>query len=202
MSRQEAEEESMSLPEATRTRPLQDQSLPELAEQLAHSLSTSAGLLQKLRQGMKQHRTAWIAARPSTLAEPVDRLEATVRELGAEAVLRQQLLDRIAPALAVAGVAPADLHVGVGLIAARLRPAAAARLRAAAGAAHAAAAAVRIEVALGNRLLQFNGRAQEHLLRQAAGTNAAVPGYDRCGRHVHGALVGAAIPGALLDGRL
>jgi hypothetical protein len=104
--------------------------------------------------------------------------------------------------LGVPGPAPADLRVGIGLIAARLRSVAAARLRAAADAARTAAAAVRVEVALGNRLLQWNGRAQEHLLQQAAGAKAAVPGYDRNGRHVHGALVGTAVPGALLDGRL
>ena len=175
-------------------------SLAEHGSRLEGSFRTTAELLQKLLRGLQARRAAWISARPSTIA-PSPELEEIALRLAAEEETRAQLRTGITALLPrPAGVAADALHVNVTRIAAQLPAAGARSLRAAAALATGLARKVRIEVALGDRLLQFSRRAQDGLLAQVAGTagtgGAAV--YDRTAR----ASRGAGVAGSLIDGRL
>ena len=175
-------------------------SLPELGERLLRSFSHTAALLQQLLDGMVQRRTAWISARPSTLAEPADALAQLAQQIAAEEASRGELLAAIAALLPpLPGVAPATRHVDVGAIAAHLSAAPALRLQRAAATATARAKEVRREIAFGERLLRFSARAQDALLQRLTDqATPRAPVYDKLARQTRssGGL------GSLVDGRL
>lgn len=179
--------------------------LHALADVLRRSFAASADLLRSMHEALAARRTSWIAARPSTLAEPAEKLQQAAERLAEEERSRADLLQRIAALLPGAAPAPAigRRHVNVTQVAAALPREAAARLRQAADDATAAARRVRIELALGERLLQFTQRSQETVLHGIASQTADVGGYDRGARRVHGPLVGGrATTGTLIDGRM
>ena len=181
-------------------------SLPEWADRIATSLRLSAALLQQLHDGLLRRRTAWIAARPSTLQEPAQALEHLARELAAESARLHELLAQAQQALPAPLARARDLHVDVSLLASHLPAAAAAPLRQAAAAATDAARRVRVEQTLGERLLRFTRHTQDSLLADVAATlcTTAVDlgGYDRSARRVAGVFGPAAVPGSLIDGRI
>lgn len=191
----------MSQPEPT----VAKATLPMLADRLADSFRGTSRLLQQLHAALQQRRASWISARPSTLAEPAHGMEPLAQQLAAEEKTRAELVAAIEALLPpVPGFAASDVKTDVTRIAAALPHAAAARLRAAADAATSTAQAVRIELALGDRLLRHNAQAQEQLLQRIAGAGsplASLPGYDRHARARSG--VGLSSPsGTLIDGRL
>jgi hypothetical protein len=176
-------------------------SLHELADQLTRSFQLTAALLQQLLTGMTRRRTAWISARPSTLAEPVAALETLSQQIAAEEQRRTALIARIAPLLPVLpGVAAERRHVNASIVAAALPSGPALRLRQAAGNAASQARELRREIALGERLLQFSARAHDALLQGLTGAaRADGPVYDRSARR---AAAGGPGVGSLVDGRL
>jgi hypothetical protein len=195
----------MSQPEVLKVS-LPEVSLPEVSDRIVTSLRLSAALLQQLHDGMVRRRTAWIAARPSTLQEPARALEHLARELGAESARLRELMAQAQQTLPAPLAHARDLHVDASLLAGHLPAAAAARLRQAAAAATEAARRVRVEQALGERLLRFTQHMQDNLLANIAATltTTAVDlgGYDRSARRVAGAFGPAATPGSLIDGRI
>ncbi len=181
-------------------------SLSELAERITASLRTSAALLHQLHEGLAQRRTAWVAAKPSTLHEPAQVLARAAQDLATESTRLQELF---AAAKALLPYPPAQLrslHVDATLLAQQLPPQPAARLRQASALATDAARRVRIEHALGERLLRFSQHTKESLMASVAQTLATtaldVGGYDRGARRVNVALKAGAAPGSLIDGRM
>jgi hypothetical protein len=181
-------------------------SLSEVADRIAESLRSSAALLHQLHDGLVRRRTAWIAARPDALQEPAQALERVVRELQAEAARREELLEQARRALPQLP-GPGRQHVDTTVLCRHLPPAAAARLQQQSRRSTEAANAVRVELALGERLLRFTARAHEGLLAQLSGTLAQavddVGGYDRTARRLPTALRGgSSVTGSLIDGRM
>ncbi|MCR9244291.1 MAG: hypothetical protein NXI31_04615 [bacterium] len=175
-------------------------SLVELASALQRSFDTSHGLLSRLIQGLRERRSAWVSARPDTIAPSAD-LESIAAELHAEDEVRRELMAELQQQLpAVTGVASTDARVNVSRIAAAIPRAAGANLREAADAATHAASAVRRELALGRRLLGFAQRAHDGLMADLASTPATSQprGYDRSAQARSQRPVGA----RLIDGKM
>lgn len=179
-------------------------SLLDLGARVERSLRRSAGLLQELLDGLARRRGTWLSARPHEV--PADGLDRLAAELAAEQDQRSGLLGAAAELLPAGPAARHSRQVLAGLGRA-LPPAPAARLREASAAAAAAAHRLRVELALGERLLQFAQRAHDGLLGGIARDLGArcddVGGYDHRARRVRGPLVGGAPPtGNLIDGRM
>ncbi len=175
----------------------------ELTDRLEQSFRRTHDLLQRLLDGMRQRRMQWASARPSTLA-PSAELEQIARDLAVEETARDGTLRAILAELpAQAHVAKADLHLNTTRICAALPAPRAHRLRAAADRATLLARQVRVEVALGERLVRFTQRAQEGLLATAAGAadGAGAHGYDRHARSRSG-FGPAGRAGTFVDGRM
>lgn len=183
-------------------------SLPDLAARIAASLDRTTGHLQELLAALRSHRRDWVAARPRAVATAVDDLGRHHPALDAEAQQRDRLFDEAAALLPpVRGRPGTARHRNVSAIAAHLPAPLAARLRTAAARATAAAREIRIETALGSRLLDFSQRVHDGLVRElglvAARTRDDVGGYDRAARRVHGTLLGRDTgAGTLIDGRM
>jgi hypothetical protein len=173
-------------------------SLPEHTEDLLRSLHATTALLQELEQALRERRLIWVAARPRELREPLQDLDHIARELHAEAGRRDRALQALAALLPLPAPRPGcDLNVTVRMLAQHLPRVPAQRLQAAAAAAVAAARAVRVETALGGRLLQFAQRAHESWLPHVCNSAKGPVAYDRRARKAQ-----AAPRGALIDGRL
>ena len=162
---------------------------------LEQSFGRTRTLLERLLQGLKARRAAWVSARPSTLA-PSPELEHLTQELAREEAQREQLLTRIRRTLpAPLGGDPAHTHVNVTRIAAALPAPAGRALRDLADAVRALAKAVRTEVTLGQRLVRF---AQGAVPAGAPdGGKGTLPRYDRGARVVRAGK----LAGALVDGK-
>jgi hypothetical protein len=179
-------------------------SFSELTDRLEESFRNSASTMRSMLASLQARRVAWGSARPSTIAPPPE-LEQLAQGLAREEHVRSVLLDEIRQRLpAPIGGTSSSLHVNVTRIAAVLPPQAATSLREAADEAVQLAKAVRIEVALGQRLLQFSRRAHEGLL-----TNLGLPvkgprgasTYDRRARPA-GSAASRPAQGQLVDGRM
>lgn len=183
-------------------------SLADLADRFGRSLLFTTGLLQQLETGLKQRRLNWISAKPSEIAEPAEALDRLSQEIAAAEALQQQLLQDIAAELPPQAVLPGkSLHINATRIAAALPAVAGARLKHQAAQAIKAAKAVRVEIGLGNRLVQFSQQAHESmvqkLVRVAHPMAGGAHGYDRRARSVQGGLLSSTAPtGSLVDGRL
>ncbi|MCA8975835.1 MAG: hypothetical protein KDC98_14025 [Planctomycetes bacterium] len=178
-------------------------SLDDLSRRLERSFRSSERLLTRLFASLQQRRTAWIAARPDSVA-PTAELEALGIELAAEDKARATMVGELSVLLPLPpGIAPQELHVNVSRLAAAIPAPAARSLRAAADAATAIAGKVRRELALGKRLLGFAQRAQESLLADVTldrpGGNPG--GYDRRAKKSRGLGLDSAA-GSLIDGRM
>ncbi|MBX3463707.1 MAG: hypothetical protein KF830_11080 [Planctomycetes bacterium] len=182
-------------------------SFPDLCARLEQSFDATAGLLGEMLQGLQARRAAWSRGAADAVV-PSPGLEQVAQQLAREEALRADLLADIRRVLpAPLGAAAAAMHVNVTRIAAALPTAAARSLRAAADRATAQAKAVRVEVTLGQRLLQFAQRAHAGLLAGAAGdagatgAGAGAAVYDR-----HARTAPASGPrrerGAIVDGRI
>ncbi|MEO6594062.1 MAG: hypothetical protein ABIP94_04850 [Planctomycetota bacterium] len=173
----------------------------EHTRRLEQSFRATAELQQNLLRCLKERRTAWISARPKTLA-PSPELEQLAQALAREEALQRELTAAIGRFLPhPPGHAATDLHVNVTRIAEALAPEAARSLREAAEAATALAKAVRTEVTVGQRLLRFSQRVQQSLAGHVGDLKGASgrPGYDRQARR-QGALGNR--EGTLVDGRI
>ena len=169
-------------------------SFSDWTAELERSFRRTCSLLQQLYDGLRARRTALVSARASVLT-PSPELESLTQEAAREENVRNELLERIRRVLpAPHGVEQAHHHLNVTRIAAALPAATATSLRAAADEARRLAKAVRGEVTLGQRLLQFSQRAR---LGGVPTPEDRKSGYDRMARSVR---VGAA--GALVDGRI
>jgi hypothetical protein len=178
-------------------------SFNELTTQLEQSFRATAQLLRELLLGLQARRAAWGSARPSRVA-PAPELERLAQQLAREEALRSQCIDAIRRMLpAPLGGSAATLHVNVTRIAAALPAGPARSLRDAADEATGLAKQVRVEVTLGQRLLQFTQRVQASLLAGAGAPTRddAAAIYDRHARA--GRAVGPRTqPGVLVDGRM
>lgn len=174
----------------------------DLAERLIRSLERTAQLLTTMERGLKARRLQWAGARPDDLLQPVLELEQCAQELRAEEDRRGGLLTQIAAALPLPAPRPdGSLRVTVGRIAPHLAAAQARRLVEAATRATGLARGVRVETAMGTRLLEFARRAHDGVLGAVAGRERGPAAYDRNARRVRGALPNATA-GNLIDGRL
>lgn len=179
-------------------------SLNDQGRQLEQSFVRTTALLRQLLQGMKQRRTTWISARPSTL-QPSSELEHSAQLLAAEERSRTELLGQIAAGLSLpVGVSANELHLNVTRIAGALPTTQGRSLRRAADEATSLAKTVRAEVALGARLLRFTQQAHDGLLAEVAGaaserTNAN--GYDQHAR-LRATLGHGIRTGKLIDGKV
>ncbi len=175
------------------------------AAQLEQSFHRTINLLEQLLTGMQQRRASWASAVPSTIA-PSAELEQVSRALAIEELSRGELLAKVLTDLpAVPHVDKADLHVNISRICQALPTRSALELRRAADTATRLAKQVRIEVALGERLLRFSQRAHEDMLTSLTGgkQQEGLPsGYDRNARSRAGLGLGAAGAGNLVDGRI
>lgn len=173
-------------------------------DRLAHSFRLTTELLTKLLDGLKQRRTHWASAVASTLA-PSPQLEQVSRDLALEEQGRAALLAEILAELpAVPHLDPADLHVNISRICKVLPTRPSLELRRAADDATRLAKQVRVEVALGERLLRFTQRANDNLLTALqGGEHTGLPsGYDRNARSRAGLGLGSVDAGKLVDGRI
>jgi hypothetical protein len=183
-------------------------SVHEPVDRLIGSFRTSTGLLEQLLEGLMEHRTAWVSARASTLAQPATRLDHLAQALAAEEQQRAEVMAELATTLPLPRpLAGRELKIDVGLLADHLPPKPATQLRLAAAATTQLAKVVRAETALGERLLTFSRQAHEGLVRQLVGATHQVAGtmtgYDRRAHKVHGSMVGSVAPtGSLVDGRM
>jgi hypothetical protein len=179
-------------------------SFNDQSQQLERSFARTTALLRQLLQGMQQRRTAWISARPSTL-QPAPELERLAQRLAEEEQARTEILGRIATTMPLPpGVAAKDLHLNVTRIAGAMPTALGRSLRRAADEATSLAKTVRVEVALGERLLRFTQQAQETMLTEGAAATserASAGGYDQHARLRAGLGRGAGA-GKLIDGRV
>jgi len=180
-------------------------SLHDQVERLGRSLLFAGSLMQKLGDALRARRTAWLVVRPSDLEQPLAQLDRLVQEIAAAAQARDALLEHLGRQLGLSTGPAAELDIGK--LVAALPPALAAPLRRAATQATAQADKLRLEVAVGDRLLQFSRRAHEgflqRLLHSSRQIGAGASGYGRDGRAKNGALVGAGnTAGNLIDGRL
>jgi len=167
-------------------------SFSEQTRDLERSFQRTRSLLERLLQGLKARRTAWVSARPSTLV-PSPELELLTQEIAREEARRDDLLAKIREALpAPFGHGPAASHMNVSRIAAALPAPEARALREVGDAVQLLAKSVRAEVTLGQRLVRF---AQAATSAPLARTRNA-PGYDRAARTVRtGKLAGALVDG-------
>ena len=154
-------------------------------DQLAVAIDAEARALEALCAAMASSRTLYVALRASELAAalaPLDAAAATVRSAGERRA-------RLAAALA-----PAGLQALLDAVPrARSAP-----LRRALERARAAARALRVENALGARLLEFARGTQESLLRAVAGASAGAKVYDCHAR----AVAARGESGNLISGKL
>lgn len=158
-----------------------DASLTELTATLERSFRTTHGLLEELVAGLRDRRSAWVSARPDTIA-PSDDLEGLAKRLAAEDEARRVLVEELARSLpGHPGVAATATRVNVTRIVAALPAAIGARLRQVADAATKLACEVRTELALGRRLLEFSQRTHDGLVTElSAQPHSGAPrGYDR-----------------------
>lgn len=170
-------------------------SFAEHTAALAQSFRRTRQLLEQLLHGLQARRTAWVAARPSTLS-PSPELEQLTQEIAREEAQREPLLARIRATLpAPVGAPAASLHVNVTRIAAALPGPEAKALREVADAVQSLAKAVRAEVTLGQRLIRFARQSAPAPLAAPART---APGYDRTAHLVRSARTA----GALVDGKV
>ena len=169
-------------------------SFSEDTKTLTESFQRTRQLLEQLMHGLQSRRTAWISARPRTLA-PSTELEQLTQAIAHEEVQRDTLLARIRSTLpAPVGAPAASMHVNVPRSAAAMPAAEARALREVGNAVQTLAKAVRAEVTLGQRLVRFAQSAS----RANPATTRVVPGYDRAARTVHTSHKA----GALVDGRV
>jgi len=176
-------------------------SLSDLARRLEQSFRTSNRQLTRLLQGLRERRTAWISARPETVA-PADELDALAGELADEDMARTALIGQLSKILPLQpGIAAEDVHINVTRIAEAIPPKAAQSLRLAADEATAVAKQVRRELALGRRLLGFAQRTHESLMADIATGSQSndTNGYDRTAQACRG--IGS-VSASLIDGRM
>jgi len=179
-------------------------SFSERCSLLEKSFRTTCDLLRELAQGLQTRRATWGSARPSVVV-PSPELEHLAQQLAGEELVRAELIMQIRRMLpAPPGADATSMHVNVTRIAAALPAAAASSLRGAADEATTLAKVVRVEVTLGQRLLQFSQRVQESLLTGRPGGNTAKGGasvYDRRARaDRNGGTRGER--GVLVDGKI
>ncbi|MBL8728247.1 MAG: hypothetical protein JNM25_07455 [Planctomycetes bacterium] len=160
-------------------------SFSDRCTQLEKSFRLTSCLLRDLLQGLQTRRIAWGSARASMVV-PSPELEQLAQQLAREETVRAELITQIRLMLpAPPGANATSTHVNVTRIAAALPTAAAHSLREAADEATALAKSVRVEVTLGQRLLQFTRHVQENLLAGTAGIKTPRLGasvYDRNAR--------------------
>ena len=177
----------------------------ERAGRLEQSFRRTITLLGQLLAGMQARRSSWVSAVPSTVT-PSAELEQISRQLAIEEQARAELLAEVLADLPpVPHVDKNDLHVNVSRICKALPTRSALELRRAADEATRLARQVRVEVALGERLLRFSQRANENMLAALSGQGKeqGLPtGYDRNARSRAGLGLGAAGAGNLVDGRI
>lgn len=160
-------------------------SFSERCARLEQSFLVTADLLRELLQGLQARRIAWGSSRASVVV-PSPELERVAQQLAREEAVRAELILQIRRMLpALPGADAASTHVNVTRIAAALPGPQARSLRAAADAATALAKSVRVEVTLGQRLLQFSAHVHESLLAGSTGGRTPKGGaavYDRNAR--------------------
>jgi hypothetical protein len=160
-------------------------SFSERCTQLEQSFRLTSCLLRDLLQALQTRRVAWGSTRASIVV-PSPGLEHLAQQLAREESVRAELITQVRLMLpAPPGANATSTHVNVTRIAAALPAAAGRGLRAAADEATALAKSVRVEVTLGQRLLQLTQHVQENLLAGTVGgktqrLGAAV--YDRNAR--------------------
>lgn len=170
-------------------------SFSEDTAELTASFQRTRQLLEQLLHGLQARRTAWVSARPKTLA-PSAELEQLTQAIAHEEAQRDVVLARIRTVLpAPLGALASSLHVNVTRIAAALPAVAARTLREVGDAVQSLAKAVRAEVTLGQRLVRF---AQSASREPQPAARTAAPGYDRAARIVRAANKA----GALVDGKV
>lgn len=179
-------------------------SFSERCSRLEKSFHNTSDLLRELLQGLQARRAAWGSARPSVVVPSPD-LERLAQELAREESVRAELISQIRLMLpAPPGRNPQATHVNVTRIAAALPAADGRSLRDAADAATALAKSVRVEVTIGQRLLQVTQHVQDGLLAGTVGGRNQRPGasvYDRNARaDRNGGTRGER--GVLVDGRI
>lgn len=139
-------------------------SFSERCSKLDASFRTTSALLRQLLQGLQARRVAWGSARASVVV-PSPELAEVAQKLAGEESVRADLVTEIRRMLpAPPGAHATSMHVNVTRIAAALPTEAARSLREAADEATRLAKSVRVEVTLGQRLLQFTQHVQEGLL--------------------------------------
>lgn len=178
-------------------------SFSDRTSQLERSFRTTSSLLRELLQGLQARRVAWGSARASVVV-PSPELEKLAQDLAREESLRSDLIAQIRRMLpAPPGADAASLHVNVTRIAAAMPTATARSLREAADEATALAKSVRVEVTLGQRLLQFSQRAHQSLLA-AANRKPPVGGAAVYDRNARADRTGGARGerGVIVDGRM
>ncbi len=160
-------------------------SFSERCSRLEESFRLTSSLLRDLLQGLQARRIAWGSSRASMVV-PSPELEHLAQQLAREEAVRAELITEVRRMLpAPPGANATSTHVNVTRIAAALPAAAAHALRDAADEATTLAKSVRIEVTIGQRLLQFTQHVQENLLAGTVGGTTQVIGaavYDRNAR--------------------
>ena len=175
-------------------------SFSDHALELQRSLTATRDLLQRLCEELTARRAAWASIRPDVVA-PTAKVEELSKQLAAEEERRATLLPRLREALPTpVGARPEQLHLNVTRIADALQPDRARSLRAVAEEVRTLSAALRVETAIGSRLLQFAKHAQSGIDAEvlSVADNARTPGYDRQARN----LSGPDAAGQLVDGRM
>ena len=179
-------------------------SFSENCSRLEQSFRTTSGLLRELLQGLQARRVAWGSSRPSVVV-PSPELERLAQQLAREEALRADLLTQVRVMLpAPAGAPAASLHVNVTRLAAALPAPAGRSLRDAADEATALAKSVRVEVTIGQRLLQVTQHVQEGLLAGTVGGRTQRPGASVYDRNARADRTGGnrGDRGVLVDGRI
>ncbi len=160
-------------------------SFSERCTQLEKSFRLTVTLLGELLQGLQARRVAWGSAKASVVV-PSPELELVAQKLAGEEAVRAELIPQIRRMLpAPPGANATSTHVNVTRIAAALPGPQARSLREAADAATALAKAIRVEVTVGQRLLQFTQHVHESLMAGSPGSKARKGGasvYDRNAR--------------------
>lgn len=140
--------------------------------ELVDSIEQEARALDSVRTAMQERRTLYVALRGRDLEQGLAPLTALAETARQATLRRQQLLEALAPAAGTGARGRANL---VATAPRDVRS----RLERATALARAAARALRVENALGARLLEFARASQESLVHALAG---AAPGADHAAK--------------------
>jgi hypothetical protein len=183
-------------------------SLADIAQGLTRSLDRSTAMLRQLLGGLEERRTAWISARPTVTMAATQQLEQLASSLADEESQRQQMLDRARDLLpTTAGRSTARRHVNISILLPALPRHLAEPLKKASATARSIAQQVRVEQAMGDRLLRFSqnmhDRLMGNLVQDIDQQRNDVGSYDRAARRLSNALGSTGqSTGNLVDGRM